>query len=190
MSTITLAGMIGSLRRDSYNRGLMRAAIEAAPPGLTIEEVDIASLPLYNEDLDAEGAPPPVAELRQRIAEADGLLIATPEYNYGVPGPLKNALDWASRPPEDSCLNRKPVAIMGASPARTGTARAQLALRPLFVWTNSLVMPRPELYAAEAWRSFADDGTLTDDGVREQLGEFLAGVADWVAAHAPVASAA
>src|SRR5213594_1904404 len=137
-----VCGIAGSLRKGSYNRSLLRAAVEVVPAGLEIAVFDrLADIPLYDADVEARGDPEPVAALKAAIREADALLVVTPEYNYGVPGVLKNAIDGASRPPTGSVLNGKPAAIMGASPGRTGTARAQLALRQSFVFTQTLVMP-------------------------------------------------
>src|SRR5438105_1890059 len=109
-------GIAGSLRRASYNRGLIRAAREVAPQGMEISAFDLLPVPLYNGDVEAEGDPEPVRDLKERIRAADALLIAAPEYNYSIPGVLKNAIDWASRPPSDSALRHKPIALMGASP--------------------------------------------------------------------------
>ena len=116
----------GSLRRASYNRALLRAAAELSPSALHISVFELDDIPLYNEDIEAAGAPPSVVQLRDAIRKADGLLIATPEYNYGVPGVLKNTIDWLSRPPRDSALDGKVAAVMGALRGITGTARSQL----------------------------------------------------------------
>src|SRR5690606_18294913 len=113
----------GSLREGSYNRALLRAAAELAPEGMTIDTFDLRQVPLYNGDVEAAGDPPGVAALKQAIRDADGVLFATPEYNHGVPGVMKNAVDWASRPPRAAALQGKPVALIGASPGITGTAR-------------------------------------------------------------------
>ena len=131
MAELLVLGVCGSLRRGSYNRMLLRAARELAPPGVAIEEfTGLREIPPYDDDVRVgEGDPPPVAELKRRIALADALLIATPEYNFGPPGVLKNAIDWVSRPPLESPLRHKPIALMGASTGRMGTVRAQLALR-------------------------------------------------------------
>jgi chromate reductase, NAD(P)H dehydrogenase (quinone) len=129
-----VVGFAGSLRRGSYNRALLRAAMELAPPTLHIVSHELDAIPLYNADVEAAGAPPTVAQLRDAIRNADGLLIATPEYNHGVPGVLKNTIDWLSRPPNDSALNGKVAAVMGASRGMTGTARGQSQLRQAFVF--------------------------------------------------------
>ena len=119
-------------------------------------------------------------ELKERIAAADALLIATPEYNYSIPGVLKNALDWASRPPQTSVLRKKPVGIVGASGGRSGTMRSQLALRHVFVFTGSYAMPQPEFLLAEAAQKCDTDGDLVDEETRERLRTFLAAFADWI----------
>jgi chromate reductase len=187
---IRLLGLCGSLRRASYNGALLAAAADLAPRAVSLRVHDIGDLPLFNEDVEALGDPAPVAALKAAIARADALLVATPEYNYGVPGPLKNALDWASRPDDASVLAGKPVALLGASLGRMGTVRAQLALRQLFVGTGSVVMPKPELFVPSAWRSFGEGGALVDDALREQLREFMAAVAAWARRHAAPAAAA
>jgi chromate reductase, NAD(P)H dehydrogenase (quinone) len=177
---LTILAFAGSLRRASYNRALLRAAQEASPEGLRIEIFDIGDVPLYNEDVEAAGVPEPVERFRQAIREADGLLIATPEYNHGVPGVTKNAIDWASRPPRQSALDGKPVAIFGASPGITGTARGQSQLRQAFEFTNSYCMPQPEVLVYQAHQKFDAEGHLTDAKTREFLGKFLVAFAAWV----------
>jgi chromate reductase len=170
----------GSLRAGSYNRALLRAALEAAPDGMTIEIVDISGIPLYDADLEEAALPEPVAAFKRAIAAADGLLIATPEYNHGVPGVTKNAIDWASRPPRESPLDGKPVAVMGASPGMTGTARGQSQLRQAFGFTNSYCMPQPEILVARAHEKFDAEGRLTEGATREHLAKFLAAFAGWI----------
>jgi chromate reductase len=171
----------GSLRRDSYNRALLRAAQEAAPPGMTIEIFDLAEVPLYNGDAEADGDPEAVARLKQAIREADAVLIATPEYNHGVPAVTKNAVDWASRPPRQAALNEKPVGLVGASPGSTGTARGQSQLRQAFEFTNSFCMPQPELLVAKAHEKFDEAGRLTDEPTRKYLVRYLEAFAAWIA---------
>jgi chromate reductase len=175
-----VCGIAGSLRKDSYNRALLRAASTLAPAGLDIVVFDrLGDIPPYNADVEASGDPEPVVALKAAIREAAALLVVTPEYNYGVPGVLKNALDWASRPPAGSVLNGKPAAIMGATPGRTGTARAQLALRQSFVFTQTPVLPGPEVLVAEAHERFAPDGTLKDENVRRFVRGLLERLASW-----------
>lgn len=177
---LTILGFAGSLRRASYNRSLLRAAQEEAPAGMRIEIFDLLDVPLYNEDVEAEGDPEGVIRFKQAIRAADGLLITTPEYNHGVPGVTKNAIDWASRPPRQAALDGKPVAILGASPGITGTARGQSQLRQAFEFTNSYCMPQPEILVYQAHTKFDAEGRLTDAKTREYLGRFLVAFAQWV----------
>ena len=170
---LEVVGIAGSLRRGSLNRALLRAAIESAPAGLRITPHDLADVPLYNGDVEASGVPPAVLALRDAIRRSDGLLIATPEYNHGVPGVLKNAIDWLSRPPKDSALDGVVAAIMGASPGMTGTARSQAQLRQAFVFTNTYALLQPEVLVGRAHEKFDADGRLTDDKTRQFLRTFL-----------------
>jgi chromate reductase len=179
---IKVLGIAGSLRKGSYNKATLRAAVEMVPHGMTIEIFDIAPIPPYNEDVKQQGFPPPVEELRGKIRAADAVLIVTPEYNYSIPGVLKNAIDWASRPP-DQPFDGKPVAIMGASPSLFGSARAQYHLRQCFVFLNALVMNRPEVMIAQAAHKFDDQGGLTDATTRAFIGKHLASLADWTRRH-------
>jgi chromate reductase len=178
---ITLCGIAGSLRAGSYNRALLRAARELAPDDLTIRIFDrVGEIPLFDQDVEEEGDPEPVAALKEAIAAADGLLLATPEYNHGVPGVMKNLLDWASRPARDSVLDGKPTGILGATPGMTGTARAQSMLRQSLVFTNSPAMLQPEVLVARAHERFDDGGRLTHERTREFLGTYLEALRDWV----------
>lgn len=170
---LQIAGIAGSLRQGSFNRGLLRAATELAPATLRITIHDLLPIPLYNADVESRGAPDAVGELRNAVRAADGLLIATPEYNHGVPGVLKNTIDWLSRPPQASALNGKPAAVMGASPGMTGTARAQSQLRQAFVFTNTYAMTQPEVLVARAHEKFDQAGTLIDQATRRFLATFL-----------------
>ncbi|HEX2478855.1 MAG TPA: NAD(P)H-dependent oxidoreductase, partial [Geminicoccaceae bacterium] len=179
---ITVLGVAGSLRQKSYNRAALRAAIELAPAGMTIETFDLGPIPVYNEDVKEQGFPPPVQELREKIRATDALLIVTPEYNYSIPGVLKNAIDWASRPP-DQPFDGKPIAIMGASPGRLGTARAQYHLRQCFVFLNAYIMNRPEVMIAGAPQMFDDELRLTDAGTRDMVGKLLQSLAEWARRH-------
>ena len=181
---LLILGIPGSLRRHSYNRGLLEVAREVAPDGMTVEIGELTDIPLYNADVEAEGYPPGVVAFRARIAAAHALLIATPEYNYSVPGVLKNAIDWASRPPE-SPLRRKPIALMGASAGVMGTVRAQLSLRQSFLNTESYVLLKPEIYVANARDRFDPTGRLTDDGVRERIIMLLGALRDWIHSVTP-----
>jgi chromate reductase len=176
---IHIVGISGSLREKSYNTGALRAALELLPEGVTLERVDIGDLPLYDDDVRLQGYPPAVQRLREHLAAADGVLIVTPEYNYSVPGVLKNAIDWASRPPNQP-FDGKPVAVMGASPGMLGTARAQYHLRQMFVFLNAYMLNRPEVMIAQAASKFDDAGNLTDAPTRDFLIAFLAAFVDWI----------
>lgn len=176
--TVRVLGVSGSLRRGSFNTAALRAAQELAPDGMTIDTFDLAPIPLYNEDVRQQGFPPPVEELRRRIKQADGLLIVTPEYNYSIPGVLKNAIDWASRPPEHP-FDGKPIAIMGASPGILGTARAQYHLRQCFVFLNAHLLNRPEVMIMQAQTKFDGDGMLIDQTTRDFIAALLAAFRAW-----------
>ncbi|MET9213653.1 MULTISPECIES: NADPH-dependent FMN reductase [unclassified Nocardia] len=178
MSNHTVLALSGSLRADSHNTALLRAA-QKFGAGLDIEIYDgLREIPPYDQDLDTpQQRPRAVAELRRRIAAADGVLIATPEFNYSIPGVLKNAIDWVSTDwtgTEGLPLLRKPVAIMGAAPTQFGSVRAQLALRQVFVWTESDVVVKPEVIAFRSHERFDDAGTLVDETTIELLGGLLA----------------
>jgi chromate reductase, NAD(P)H dehydrogenase (quinone) len=179
MEPITILGFAGSLRRASYNRGLIRAAVKLAPSGVTIETWSIDDIPLYNQDVEDAGDPPSVARFKAAIAAADALLVATPEYNHGIPGVLKNALDWASRPRVTSPLKDKPVAVLGASPGRGSTARAQSQLREAFVFTGACVMPLPELMVGSAAQHFDALGNLVEPGIRAALVDLIDALHAW-----------
>jgi chromate reductase len=168
------------LREGSLNRALLHAAVELAPAALEIVPHGLSDVPLYNADLEARALPRAVFDLRVAVMQADAVLIATPEYNHGVPGVLKNAIDWLSRPPADSALNGKPCGIIGASPGMTGTARAQTQLRQAFVFTNTHAMARPEVLVARANAKFDEKRRLTDDNTREHLTVFLNELVKWI----------
>src|SRR3990167_9441513 len=158
---IKILGIAGSLRKQSYNRGLLQAALETLPLNCSLEIFDLASIPLYNQDEETH-LPQAVSLLKQKVRAADALLIATPEYNYSIPGVLKNALDWGSRPYGDNAWDNKPVAIMGASPGIQGTSRAQYHLRQVFVYLNMHPLNQPELMVGTAQDRFDAAGRLTD----------------------------
>ena len=181
-----ILGIAGSLRAGSYNRGLLEAARELAPEAMEIRVWDgLRDVPHYDGDLDNdERRPAAVAELKRAIAGADGLLIATPEYNYSIPGVLKNAIDWASRPGYKSELVGKPVAIMGASGGAAGTARAQIHLREVMYSTLAQVMPHPGVLVGGAGAKFTD-GRLTDEPTRAFLVSFLGTFAAYVGRQRP-----
>jgi chromate reductase, NAD(P)H dehydrogenase (quinone) len=177
-SMVHVLGFSGSLRKESFNTALLRAASQLLPADLTLETFDLAAIPLYNGDVEAAGFPEPVMQFKQQIAAADALLIVTPEYNYSIPGVLKNAIDWASRPPRESPLNGKPVAFMGAG-GLLGTARAQYHLRQVCVFTNMLPVNRPEVFVMHASEKFDAAGNLTDDLTRQLIRALLVSLADW-----------
>jgi len=149
------------------------------PTGIIVEVFDLMEIPLYNQDVEDAGEPASVVSLKTAMARSDALLVATPEYNHGIPGVLKNAIDWASRPRVTSPLRDKPVAIMGASPGRGSTARAQAQLREAFVFTGACVMPLPELMVGAAGEHFDADGNVIDPAVRASLGELLEALRAW-----------
>jgi chromate reductase, NAD(P)H dehydrogenase (quinone) len=170
---VRILGIAGSLREGSYNRALLRTAGELLPEGVELEEFDVRSLPFYDGDVEAAGEPEPVVALKDAVRGADALLIATPEYNRGIPGVLKNAIDWASRPPLASPLAGKPVAIMGASTGRGGTARAQEQLRAALEYSRANVLEQPEVLVPEAFMRFDERGEVVDEGIRAELAELL-----------------
>lgn len=176
---LKVLGISGSLRNASFNTMALKAAQLLVPEGMSIEIADISQVPLYNEDLKATGNPESVEVFRQQIKAADGVLFVSPEYNYSIPGVLKNAYDWSSRAP-DQPFNEKPVAIMGASTGMFGTARMQYELRKTLVFTNSFVMPRPEVMIAKATDKFDAEGNLTDDKTRQVITDFLKGFQNWI----------
>ena len=178
-----VVGFAGSLRRGSYNRALLRAATELAPPSLHIVIHDLDGIPLYNGDIEAAGAPPSVVQLRDAVRQADGLLIATPEYNHGVPGVLKNTIDWLSRPPRKSELNGKVAAVMGATPGTLGTARAQSQLRQAFVFTDTYALLQPEILVSHAPEKFDADDRLVHQPTRDVIATFLRRFTDLIALH-------
>jgi chromate reductase len=177
---LRILGIAGSLRRDSYNRRLLAAAVGLAPEPLRIEVFDLIDIPIYNGDLDAEGGrPEPVERLKRKISAAHGLLIATPEYNHSVPGVLQNAIDWASRPGGKSAFVGKPVAIMGASPGAIGTARAQQQLKLVLMSTLALVMPHPGMVVGQVAEKISAEGGLVHEPTRKFLEAFLRDLRDW-----------
>lgn len=169
---IRLVGLSGSLRKASVNTALLRAAAELAPEGVELEILSIRDVPLYDGDVQAEGMPPSVTRLQGLIAAADGLVIASPEYNFSVPGVLKNAIDWLSRTSPQP-FARKPIAIMGASPGRVGTARMQYHLRQILVCLDGDVLNKPEVLVGGAFTAI-QDGRLVDGKAREIVGRQMA----------------
>ena len=175
---IRILGIAGSLRRQSYNRAALRAATQLAPVGATVEIFELDGIPGFSED-DERNPPEKVVELKRRIRESDAILFVTPEYNYSIPGVLKNAIDWASRPYGDSAWSGKPAAIMGASPGMIGTARAQYHLRQVMVFLNMFPLNQPEVMIAKAHERFDAEGNLTDEKTKEFIRLLLQGLLDW-----------
>ena len=176
--TIRILGIAGSLRKGSYNHGALRAAAELVPEGATIEIFDLDGIPGFNQD-DEQNPPEKVAELKRKIREADAILFVTPEYNYSVPGVLKNAIDWASRPYGDSAWNGKPAAIMGASVGGIATARAQYHLRQMMVFLNMFPINQPEVMIGNAGEKFDEQGNLTDETTRGFIRQLLENLVAW-----------
>src|ERR1700754_706525 len=162
---LTILGIAGSIRKASINRAALRAAQQLAPADARVEDFDIEGLPGFSQDLESN-PPQRVVELKQRIREADAILFVTPEYNYSIPGVLKNAIDWASRPYGDSAWTDKPAAIMGASLGTLGTARAQYHLRQVFVFLNVHAINQPEVMIANAAQNFDAEGNLTNESTK------------------------
>ena len=170
---VNVLGVAGSLRAQSWNKQLLAAAAELMPEGATLRTFDLAEIPLYNEDLREQGYPAPVADLRAAVAAADAVVIATPEYNYSIPGVLKNALDWASRPPSPPFAG-KVGATFGGSPGMHGTVRAQNHLKEVLRGMGVLVVPKPEIYVGKVNDKFDAEGRLVDEDTRKFLRELLA----------------
>jgi chromate reductase len=177
---INVIGISGSLRQKSFNTALLRAAISLVPPGMTITAGSFTQFPLFNADVQATGFPDPVRSMANQIRDADAVLIASPEYNYSIPGGLKNALDWVSRV-DNQPFSGKLIAIMGASPGRLGTVRMQYHLRQCFVFLNGVVLNRPEVMVGNANTVFDDQGALTDEPTRKMVGDLLNALARAVA---------
>ena len=165
-------GISGSLRQGSYNAMALRAAQKLAPAGMTVDIADIRDIPLYDDDVRAQGFPAPVQALKERVRAADAVLLVTPEYNFSIPGVLKNTLDWLSRPPEPP-FDGKCVAIMGASPGPVGTARVQYHLRQVMVFLNAFVVNKPEVFIANCAGKFDAQGQLTDETTAKFIGDLL-----------------
>lgn len=172
MDEIEILGIVGSLRKDSYNHWALRAAQDLVPDGTVLNLIELHGIPVFNQDNELV-LPAAVLELKRRIRAADAILFATPEYNYSVPGGLKNAIDWASRPYGESAWTGKPAAVMGASAGRMGTARAQYHLRQILVTLNMPVVNQPEVMIANATQRFDQDGRLTEESIKLQIQKLL-----------------
>jgi chromate reductase len=169
---MNVLGISGSLRQASYNTMALRAAQKLAPEGMRIEIADISTIPLYNDDVRAAGYPDTVTQLKERVRAADAVLLVTPEYNFSIPGVLKNTLDWLSRPPAPP-FDGKPVAIMGASPGMLGTARVQYHLRQVLLFLNTFTVNKPEVFINQAASKFSAEGELTDAPTAQMITELL-----------------
>lgn len=175
---VKIFGIAGSLRKQSYNRAALQAAATLVPKGHSLDIFDLAGIPPFDQDEERQ-PPQKVLELKAGIRATDAILIVTPEYNYSVPGVLKNAIDWASRPYGDSAWNGKPVAVMGASGGMLGTARAQYHLRQIFVFLNMYPLNQPEVMIANAQDKFDEHGTLTDQKTKDKIHELLTALVLW-----------
>jgi chromate reductase len=173
-----ILGISGSLRKQSFNTALLHAACELAPDGVSIEPFDLAPIPLYNDDVRLRGYPADVTVFREAIRTADAVLISMPEYNFSMSGVLKNAIDWASRPPDQPCAG-KPVAIMGASGGPNGTARGQYHLRQVLLGVDMLAVNRPEIFVRHASEKFDASGALIDEQTRALVKQLVAALVAW-----------
>ncbi len=178
----TILGIAGSLRKGSYNRAALRAAQALAPEGTRVETFDLDGIPPFNQDEEKQ-PPAKVTELKARIRSADAILFVTPEYNYSIPGVLKNAIDWASRPYGDNAWDGKPVAVMGASIGNVGTARAQYHLRQVFVFLNMHPINQPEVMIGNAAERFDAEGNLVDENTRKHIRRLLEALVSWARRH-------
>ena len=178
MADLKVLGICGSLRKASLNMAALRACNDLLPPGMTLQITSIADIPMFNQDVLDAGMPEPVKRLRAEITAADGLLLASPEYNFSVSGPLKNAIDWGSRAP-NQVFQDKPVAMFSATQGPLGGPRNQYDLRRMLVQLWAYPLPRPEVFIGNAASKFAD-GKLTDETTRKFLTELLAGFKDWI----------
>jgi chromate reductase, NAD(P)H dehydrogenase (quinone) len=177
--TLKVLGICGSLRKASLNMAALRACGELVPEGMSLEIGEIGDLPLYNQDVFDRGLPAPVKRLREQVAAADGLLISTPEYNFTLPSPLKNAIDWGSRPP-DQVFHEKPFAVVSASGGPLGGARVQYDVRRVLAQLWAHPLPRPEVFIGNAPGKFDAQGRLTDETTRKFLTDLLAAFKPWI----------
>jgi chromate reductase len=178
MKIFKILGFAGSLRKDSFNKALLRAALELAPEDAELEIFDLEGIPLFNQDLEKD-MPRKVKEFKKKIRSADAILIATPEYNYSMPGVLKNAVDWASRPYGDNSFEDKPVAVMSASVGMLGGARAQYHLRQTLVALNMHPINRPEVIVSSADQKIDGKGRVADRETRKRIRELLENLINW-----------
>lgn len=174
-----MVGLCGSLRKDSINRMALRLAAGCMPPRMALDIVDWRGVPPFDADVLADGIPPEVAALRERIRAADAMLIATPEYNFSIPGMFKNALDWVSRG-DDQPLRRKPVALLSAAPGPLGGARVQYDLRKVLLFMDAMVLTKPEVFIGSAASKFAADGSCVDETTRAFVARQMEALASWI----------
>jgi chromate reductase len=182
--SLKVLGICGSLRKASLNMAALRACTDLLPAGMTLEIGSIADLPMFNQDVLDQGMPAPVKRFRDQVVAADGLLIASPEYNFSIPSPLKNAIDWGSRAP-NQVFHEKPVAIFTVAPGPVGGTRAQYDLRRVLSQLWGHVLPRPEVFITHAAGKFDAQGGVTDETTRKFLGELLAGFGPWITRMKP-----
>jgi len=175
---LAILGIAGSLRQASYNRAALRAAGQLVPEGARLEIFDLPGIPPFNQD-DERNPPPRVVELKRSIRSSDAILLVTPEYNYSIPGVLKNAIDWASRPYGDNSWDGKPVAVMGASLGALGTARAQYHLRQVLMALNMSAVNRPEVLISSAAERFDEQGNLKDENTAKHIRNLLVALVEW-----------
>ncbi len=186
MPDLKILGIAGSLRQASYNRALLREARSLVPPGVALEIYEgLEGIPPFNQDLEGDGGPDVVRAFKAQVRDADALLIATPEYNYGIPGVLKNAIDWLSRPALQSPLRHKPIALVGASGGAFGTVRSQLQLRQVLLFTDSRVLVKPEFYLPLAHQHFDAQGRLISEDVRTLLRAVVGALVDLARERVP-----
>lgn len=179
---LTILGIAGSLRKKSYNRAALRAAQQLAPENVELEIFELDGIPMFNED-EEQNPPAKVKQLKARIRAADAILLVTPEYNYSIPGVLKNAIDWASRPYGDNAWQGKPVAVMGASVGVQGSSRAQYHLRQVFVFLDMLPLNKPEVMIGNASQRFDEAGNLVDEDTRKHIRGLLEALVSWTRHH-------
>jgi len=175
---VTILGFAGSLRKGSYNKALLHTAMELLPKDSTLEIFDLEGIPPFNQDFEAK-MPAKVKEFKAKIKAADAIIIATPEHNYSIPGVLKNAIDWASRPYGDNSFDGKPVAIMSASTGMLGGARAQYHLRQTFVFLNMYPINKPEVIVTFAEEKIDENGRVKDEATRKFISELLENLVVW-----------
>jgi chromate reductase, NAD(P)H dehydrogenase (quinone) len=185
---LDIVGLCGSLRGGSLNRMALNLAGEVMPAGMKLDVVELRDVPMFDGDVLAQGFPPAVVALRERIRRADGVVIATPEYNFSIPGFLKNALDWVSRG-DDQPFAYKPVAILSASGGPLGGARVQYDLRKVMLFMNAQVLAKPEVFIGAAASKFGPDGRCTDETTRKFATQQMASFAKWIAAVQSMATA-